>query len=60
VADPLTPDQIRHIEDNTEVKAVAHEWDLSPEQIENMKSLGLWDEDEDDDEPGSEFIAYQK
>ncbi len=59
VADPLTQDQIRHIEDNTEVKAVPHEWDLSPEQIENMKSLGLWDEDEDD-EPGSEFISYQK
>jgi len=55
----LTQDQIRHIEDNTEVKAVPHEWDLSPEQIENMKSLGLWDEDEDD-EPGSEFISYQK
>jgi len=59
VANPLTLDQIRHIEDNTEVKAVAHEWDLTPEQIENMKSLGLWDEDKND-EPGSEFIAYQK
>jgi hypothetical protein len=60
VADPLTQDQIRHIEDNTEVKAAPHEWDLSPEQIENMKSLGLWDEDDEDDEPGSEFIAYTK
>ena len=59
VADPLTQDQIRHIEDNTEVKAVPHEWDLSPEQIENMKSLGLWDED-DDEEPGDEYIAYAK
>jgi hypothetical protein len=43
VADPLTPDQIRHIEDNTEVKAVAHEWDLDEAAIENMKALGLLD-----------------
>jgi ABC-type cobalt transport system substrate-binding protein len=60
VADPLTQNQIRHIEDNTEVKTVAHEWDLSPEQIENMKALGLWDDDDDDEEPGDEFIAYTK
>jgi hypothetical protein len=59
VADPLTSNQIRHIEDNTEVLAVAHEWDLTPDQIANMKSLGIWDEDEEE-EPGSEFIAYQK
>jgi hypothetical protein len=59
VADPLTQNQIRHIEDNTEVKTVAHEWDLSPEQIENMKALGLWDDD-DDEEPGDEYIAYAK
>ena len=59
VADPLTQDQVRHIEDNTEVKAIPHEWDLTPDQIENMKSLGLWDDDEDD-EPGSEYISYIK
>ncbi len=58
VADPLTSNQIRHIEDNTEVKEVAHNWDLSPEQIENMKSLGLWTKEEPK-EPGSEFIAYK-
>ena len=59
VANPLTLDQIRHVEDNTEVKAVAHEWDLDPGQIENMRSLGLWD-DENTLEPGDEFIAYIK
>ena len=58
VADPLTLNQVRHIEDNTEVKEVAHSWDLSPEQIENMKSLGLWTQEEPK-EPGSEFIAYK-
>jgi transposase len=58
VADPLTQNQIRHIEDNTEVKEVAHDWDLTPEQIENMKSLGLWTKEEPK-EPGSEFIAYK-
>ncbi len=44
VADPLTPDQVRHIEDNTEVKAVAHEWDLDEAHLENMKALGLLDQ----------------
>jgi transposase len=58
VADPLTVNQVRHIEDNTEVKEVAYDWDLSPEQIENMKSLGLWTQEEPK-EPGSEFIAYK-
>ncbi len=58
VADPLTVNQVRHIEDNTEVKEVAYNWDLSPEQIENMKSLGLWTKEEPK-EPGSEFIAYK-
>jgi uncharacterized protein (DUF433 family) len=58
VADPLTLNQVRHIEDNTEVKEVAHDWDLTPEQIENMKSLGLWTQEEPK-EPGSEFIAYK-
>lgn len=61
IADPLTPDQVRHIEDNTEVKAIAHEWDLTPEQIAAIKESGLWDDDDDDeDEPGSEFISYIK
>ena len=43
VADPLTPDQIRHIEDNTQVQAVAHDWDMDDAHIENMKALGLLD-----------------
>jgi hypothetical protein len=41
VADPLTPDQIRHIEDNTETKAKAHTFDLDEEALSNMKALGL-------------------
>lgn len=41
VADPLTPDQIRHIEDNTETKAKAHTFDLDDEALANMKALGL-------------------
>jgi hypothetical protein len=43
IADPLTPDQVRHIEDNTQVKAVSHEWDLDEAHLENMKALGLLD-----------------
>jgi hypothetical protein len=43
VADPLTPDQVRHIEDNTTVKAISHDWDLDEAHLENMKALGLLD-----------------
>ena len=43
VADPLTPDQIRHIEDNAEVKAVAHDWDMDEAHLDNMRALGLLD-----------------
>ena len=60
VADPLTPDQVRHIEDNTEVKALAFEWDLTPDQISAMKESGLWEDKDIDIEPGSEFISYLK
>jgi hypothetical protein len=41
VADPLTPDQVRHIEDNTEVRAVAHDWDMDEAHLDNMRALGL-------------------
>ena len=43
VADPLTPDQVRHIEDNTEVRAVAHDWDMDEAHLDNMRALGLLD-----------------
>jgi len=41
VGDPLSPDQIRNIEDNQTVKAKPHTWDLDDDQLENMKMLGL-------------------
>jgi hypothetical protein len=43
VADPLTPDEVRHIEDNKEVLAVQHEWDLDEAALDNMRALGLLD-----------------
>lgn len=43
VADPLTPDQVRHIEDNTTVKSSPHTFDLDDAALENMKALGLLD-----------------
>jgi hypothetical protein len=43
VADPLTPDQVRHIEDNTQVLAVQHNWDMDEAHMENMRALGLLD-----------------
>jgi hypothetical protein len=41
VGDPLTPNEIRRIEDNQTVKAKPHEWDLDEDQLENMRMLGL-------------------
>jgi hypothetical protein len=41
VGDPLTPDEIRHIEDNQTVKAVPFTWDLEEEALENMRALGI-------------------
>ena len=41
VADPLTQDEIRHIEDNQTVLAKPHSWDLDKDQLENMKALGI-------------------
>lgn len=41
VADPLTKDQIRHIEDNREPLAKPHNWSLSAEALENIKALGI-------------------
>jgi hypothetical protein len=43
VADPLTPDDIRHVEDNTTVKATPHDWGLDEDALDNMRALGLLD-----------------
>ena len=49
IADPLTPDQVRHIEDNTTTKAVSYDWgvdkqiDVDDAHLENMRALGLID-----------------
>lgn len=59
VADPLTKDQVKNIENNAPSAVKDFDWELSKEQIENMKSLGLW-EFQEETEPGSEFISYKK
>jgi hypothetical protein len=41
VGDPLTPDEVRHIETNQTVKAVAYEWDMDDAALENMRALGI-------------------
>ena len=41
VADPLTNDQIRHIETNQTVLAKPFEWELDADALSNMKALGL-------------------
>lgn len=73
VGNIFTPDQVRYIEDYTEVKVkpydweleyvpedIKSEWNLTDEQINNMKALGLWDEDDNnknDNNDGSEFVT---
>ena len=46
VADPLTPDEVRHVEDNTGVRAKPHDWGLDEAQLENMRALGILGEAE--------------
>jgi hypothetical protein len=41
ITDPLTPDQVREVEDVVQTKAVTHEWDLDEDHLENMRALGL-------------------
>jgi hypothetical protein len=41
VADPLTNDEVRHIETNQTPKAKPFEWELDEESLSNMKALGL-------------------
>ena len=41
VADPLTNDEVRHIETNQTPKAKPFEWELDDEALSNMKALGL-------------------
>jgi hypothetical protein len=43
VADPLTPDEVRHIENNQTVKAKPFDWELDSDQLANMKALGILD-----------------
>ncbi len=49
VGDVLTNSQVRSVESNQEVKNKDFDWQLDESQIENMKALGLWDEDEADE-----------
>jgi hypothetical protein len=46
VGEVLTGNQIRSIESNQETKQVDFDWQLDEDQIANMKSLGLWEDDE--------------
>jgi len=46
----LTDGQLQNIESNREAKAKPFDWQLSDEQIKNVKSLGLWDDEEDDED----------
>jgi hypothetical protein len=43
IGEVLSPNQIRHIEDNQTVLAKPHEWNLDDDQLDNMRALGLID-----------------
>lgn len=51
VGSVFTDEQIEQIQDFTTHKSKIEPvtWDLNPEQIENMKALGLWEEEKEDD-----------
>ena len=41
IADPLSINEVRHIEDNVEVLVKQHTFDMDEEHIDNMKALGI-------------------
>lgn len=49
VGDVFTSGQLQGIESNREAKEKAFDWQLDDKQIENMKSLGLWEDEADED-----------
>ncbi len=49
VGNVFTDGQLQDIESNREAKEKSFDWQLDEKQIENMKSLGLWDEEADED-----------
>ena len=49
VGDVFTNGQLQGIESNREAKEKAFDWQLDEKQIENMKSLGLWEDEADED-----------
>ena len=49
VGNVFTDGQLQDIESNREAKEKSFDWQLDDKQIENMKSLGLWDEEADED-----------
>ena len=57
VGEVLTGNQIRSIESNQETKQVDFDWQLDEDQIANMKALGLWEEDEPEE---NSLIARNK
>jgi len=49
VGNVFTDGQLQDIESNREAKEKSFDWQLDDKQIENMRSLGLWDEEADED-----------
>jgi hypothetical protein len=49
IGDVFTSGQLQGIESNREAKEKSFDWQLDDKQIANMKSLGLWDEEADED-----------
>lgn len=50
VGNVFTEGQVQDLESNREAKEKSFDWQLDEAQIENMKSLGLWDEENDEDD----------
>jgi hypothetical protein len=57
VGEVLTGNQIRSIESNQETKQIDFDWQLDEDQIANMKALGLWEDDEPEE---NSLIARNK
>ena len=49
VGDVFTSGQLQSIESNREAKEKSFDWQLDEKQIANMKALGLWEDEADED-----------
>jgi len=56
---PITDEQVERMEDYvTNKQGEDFDWELDEHQIQHLKDLGLWEEEDEDNMDGSDLISY--